>query len=191
MFFSAATPIKFTGWISVFIIATAAGYSGAIAQQAAHLPNSEVSVAGTPQKSSAPLPVINSSADADFTSSKARGTRFKEEFVSRTRSLQDVTLFRQAAPSVVLILVKDALGSGALLQNNIILTNLHVVGRNREVTVVFKPSDPSGKPSQDEVAKGDVIKVDPQRDLALVRPRAAESLRYATANRRGQYRSGH
>jgi S1-C subfamily serine protease len=172
MFLSAATSIKFTGWISVFVIATAAGYSGASAQQAAHLPNSEVSVAGTPQKSSAPLPSINSSAYADFTSAKARGTRFKEEFVSRTRSLQDVTLFRQAAPSVVLILVKDALGSGALLPNNIILTNLHVVGRNREVTVVFKPSDPSGKPSQDEVVKGDVIKVDPQRDLALVRPRA-------------------
>src|SRR5262249_12501151 len=66
------TPIKFTGWISVFIIATAAGYSGAIAQQAAHLPNSEVSVAGTPQKSSAPLPGINSSAYADFTSASAR-----------------------------------------------------------------------------------------------------------------------
>src|SRR5262249_8280854 len=142
MFFSAATPIKFTGWISVFIITTAAGYSGAIAQQAAHLPNSEVSAAGPPQKSSAPLPGINSSAYADFTSAKARGTRFKEEFVSRTRSLQDVTLFRQAAPSVVLILLKDALRSAALLQNNIILTSLHVVGCNREETVAATRSDP-------------------------------------------------
>jgi hypothetical protein len=73
---------------------------------------------------------------------------------------------------VVLILVKDALGSGALLQDNIILTNFHVVDHNREVTVVFKPTDPSGKPTQDEVVKGDVIKIDGQRDLALVRPRS-------------------
>ncbi len=68
--------------------------------------------------------------------------------------------------------MKDALGSGSLLADNIILTNLHVVDHNREVTVVFKPVDPSGKPSQDEIVKGDVIKVDAQRDLALVRPRS-------------------
>jgi S1-C subfamily serine protease len=43
------------------------------------------------------------------------------------------------------------------------------------VTVVFKPSDPSGKPAQDEVTEGEVIKVDVQRDLALVRPRSLPS----------------
>ena len=73
---------------------------------------------------------------------------------------------------MVLILAKDALGSGSLLQNNIILTNLHVVDRNREVTVVFKPADPLGKPTLDEIVKGDVIKIDRQRDLALIRPRS-------------------
>src|SRR5262249_10516441 len=54
----------------------------------------------------------------------------------------------------------------------IILTNFHVIDHNREVTVVFKPADPSGKASGDEVVKADVIKVDPQRDLALLRPRS-------------------
>jgi Trypsin-like peptidase domain len=47
-----------------------------------------------------------------------------------------------------------------------------VVDHNREVTIVFKPTDPSGKATQDEVVKGDVAKVDVQRDLALVRPRS-------------------
>jgi hypothetical protein len=72
---------------------------------------------------------------------------------------------------VVLIWTKDgALGSGSLLKDNIILTNRHVVGGEREVTVVFKPSDPSGKAKNDEVVQADVIKLDGQRDLALLRP---------------------
>jgi Trypsin-like peptidase domain len=53
-----------------------------------------------------------------------------------------------------------------------ILTNFHMVDHNREVTIIFKPTDPSGKPSKDEVVKADVIKIDVLRDLALVRPRS-------------------
>ena len=71
--------------------------------------------------------------------------------------------------------LKEALGSGSLLQDNVILTNFHVIDHKKEVTVVFKPSDPSGKPAQDEVTEGEVIKVDVQRDLALVRPRSLPS----------------
>ena len=47
-----------------------------------------------------------------------------------------------------------------------------MVDHNREVTIVFKPADPSGKPTEDEVVKADVVKIDVQRDLALVRPRS-------------------
>lgn len=47
-----------------------------------------------------------------------------------------------------------------------------MIDHKKEVTVVFKPSDPSGKPARDEVTEGEVIKVDVQRDLALVRPRS-------------------
>jgi S1-C subfamily serine protease len=62
---------------------------------------------------------------------------------------------------VVLIWTKDgALGSGSLLKDNTILTNRHVVGDEREVTVIFKPSDPSGKAKNDEVVQADVIKLD-------------------------------
>ena len=70
-----------------------------------------------------------------------------------------------------------ALGSGSLLKDNTILTNRHVVGGEREVTVVFKPSDPSGRAENDEVVQADVIKLDGQRDLALLRPASIPSRR--------------
>ena len=92
--------------------------------------------------------------------------------VPHTRGPQDITLFREDAPSVVLIRTNDFFGSGSLLQDNLILTNFHVVDHNREVTVVFKPADPSGRPTADEVVKADVVKIDVQRDLALVHPRS-------------------
>jgi hypothetical protein len=81
-------------------------------------------------------------------------------------------VFRDAAPSVVLIQTNDGIGSGSLLKDNTILTNLHVVGTERQVTVVFKPSDPSGRLKDDEVSRADVIKADRQRDLAVLRPQS-------------------
>ncbi len=101
-------------------------------------------------------------------------TRFNE-IVPRNRGPRDVSLFRDAAPSVVLIRTKDGIGSGSLLKDNIILTSLHVVGNERQVTVVFKPSDPGGRLTADEVARADVIKIDRQRDLALLRPKSLPS----------------
>ena len=66
--------------------------------------------------------------------------------VPRTRGAQDISLFRNVAPSVVLIWTKDGvLGSGSLLKDNTILTNRARRLRRGEVTVIFKPSDPSGK----------------------------------------------
>jgi S1-C subfamily serine protease len=101
-------------------------------------------------------------------------TQFKE-IVPHTRGPRDVSLFRDAAPSVVLIQTRDGIGSGSLLKDNIILTSLHVVGTERQVTVVFKPSDPSGRLKDDEVSRADVIKADHQRDLALLRPHSLPS----------------
>ena len=96
----------------------------------------------------------------------------------RTRGAPDISLFRNVAPSVVLIWTKDgALGSGSLLKDSTILTNRHVVGNDRQVTVIFKPSDPSGKAKGDEVVLADVIKLDVQRDLALLRPASIPSRR--------------
>jgi S1-C subfamily serine protease len=56
-------------------------------------------------------------------------------------------------------------------------SSLHVVDHNRQVKVVFKPADPSGKANADEVVTGDVVKVDVQRDLALIRPHSLHKRR--------------
>jgi hypothetical protein len=43
------------------------------------------------------------------------------------RGAQDISVFRQASPAVVLLKTKKASGSGVILQNGLILTNRHVV----------------------------------------------------------------
>ena len=139
------------------------------AQQPMHLPSSELAVPGTAQKSPISPPTIDASAYANLSIAEALATVF-EDVIPHIRSAQDTALFRQVSPSVVLILTNDATGSGSLLQGNVILTSLHVVGHNRQVRVVFKPVDPSGKANVDEVVTGDVVKIDTQRDLALIRP---------------------
>ena len=138
-------------------------------------PNLEIPKSGVAQAFPADAAIPSGAADARLFSTiaaeEALATQFKEA-IPHTRGPQDISLFRETAPSVVLILAKGALGSGSLLQDNEILTNLHVVDNNREVTVVFKPADPNGKATADEVVKADVVKIDVQRDLALLRPRS-------------------
>jgi S1-C subfamily serine protease len=117
-------------------------------------------------------------ADVEISSPIWAGTALLTQFkdiVPHTRGPRDVSLFRDAAPSVVLIQTKDGIGSGSMLKDNVILTSLHVVGTERQVTVVFKPSDPSGRLKDDEVSRADVIKADRQRDLALLRPHSLPS----------------
>ncbi len=155
----------------IIAIGFAAACQTAAAQQPLQMPAPELSTPGVEQKSSLAVPSISSTAFTDLRRAEALTMRFGDA-VPRTRGAQDIALFRDDAPSVVLIMTKAALGSGSLLRDNVILTNFHVIDHKKEVTVVFKPSDPNGKPTQDEVTPGDVIKIDVQRDLALVRPRS-------------------
>ena len=157
--------------VQLAITASLLAYQPARAQQLLQAPDSELSIPGVAQKSSISTPVLNNSTYTDFSNAEASSMQFKDA-IPHTRGAQDVSLFRQAAPAVVLILAKDALGSGSLLQDGVILTNFHAVGHNREVTVVFKPMEIGGKPTADEVVKADIIKIDVQRDLALVHPRS-------------------
>ena len=83
----------------------------------------------------------------------------------------------KASAQMVAAVERLARADRRLAKNNTILTNRHVVGNERQVTVVFKPSDPSGKPKDDEVVRADVIKLDVQRDLALLRPASIPSRR--------------
>jgi S1-C subfamily serine protease len=155
----------------IVAIGFAAACQSAAAQQPLQMPAPELSTPGVEQKSSLAVPSISSTAFTGLRRAEALTMRFGDA-VPRTRGAQDIALFRDDAPSVVLIMTKAALGSGSLLPDNVILTNFHVIDHKKEVTVVFKPSDPNGKPTEDEVTQGDVIKIDVQRDLALVRPRS-------------------
>jgi S1-C subfamily serine protease len=158
-----------THFLAIALLASLAPHQVASAQEPLSIPNSELLVPGVARKSPISTPTIDASAYADLSTAEALATQFTD-LIPHTRSAQDVALFRQVSPSVVLILTKDASGSGSLLQGNVILTSLHVVDHNPEVRVVFKPADPSGKANADEVVTGDVVKVDVQRDLALIRP---------------------
>jgi S1-C subfamily serine protease len=134
------------------------------------IPSSELSIPGVAEKIALAVPAVTNSAASEYRSAEALSMKFRDA-IPHTRGAHDISIFRDAAPSVVLILTKNGLGTGSFIQDNVILTSLHVLDHNREVTVVFKPSDPNGKPNQDEIVKADAIKIDVQRDLALVRPR--------------------
>jgi S1-C subfamily serine protease len=172
MHFLAMSKIDLQKHLLAFVLlASFAPYQVARAQQPLHFPSPELAIPGVAEKSPISAPTIDLSGFAALNAAEAVATRFKDA-IPRTRSAGDVILFRQAAPSVVLIRTKDGSGSGSLLQGNVILTGLHVVEHNRAVTVVFKPANGNGKPTADEVVTGDVVKVDARRDLALVRPRS-------------------
>ncbi len=115
--------------LAIVLLASLASYQAARAQQPSHLPSPELAIPGAAQKSPISAPPIDASAYANLNTVEALATQFKDA-IPHTRSGQDVIIFRQAAPSVVLILTKDASGSGSLLQGTVILTSLHVVDHN-------------------------------------------------------------
>ena len=90
-----------------------------------------------------------------------------------TRSARDAALFKTMAPSVVLIIGKNSLGSGTVIdKSGTILTNYHVVEGAMEVGVVIKPTSDIQKvsTSSTDLIRAKVIKVDELADLALIQP---------------------
>jgi len=86
------------------------------------------------------------------------------------RGAQEISVFRQAAPAVVLVVTKEGLGSGVVLENGSVITNRHVVEGVGAVELFFKPDDlPTGKATA-ETRRGTVRFVDPRRDLAVIAP---------------------
>jgi S1-C subfamily serine protease len=86
-----------------------------------------------------------------------------------TRGVKDAALFKSLSPSVVMIVSEDGSGTGSLIDNNgLILTNLHVVGKSKEVGVVFKPVGLTQQPTKSDLVVGTVVRVDEVADLALV-----------------------
>lgn len=86
------------------------------------------------------------------------------------RGGKEIQLYKQFSPSVVLILTKDGLGSGFLVNDSgDIVTNWHVVKGYDKVAVVFKPLMQDAKPQKSDARLGLVTKIDEVRDLALIK----------------------
>jgi S1-C subfamily serine protease len=89
---------------------------------------------------------------------------------ARRRGAQEIAIYRQAAPAVVLLKTKEASGSGVVLQNGLILTNRHVVEGVAGVQIYFKPNDVVQDRQTLESRAGTVKFVDSSRDLRLIVP---------------------
>src|SRR3954471_5857335 len=60
------------------------------------------------------------SLGTDVSSTIAAGSAFLKEYSSNVRTLRaarDIAIYRDAAPAVVLVVAKDGIGSGSLLDN--------------------------------------------------------------------------
>ena len=107
-------------------------------------------------------------ASAEKLSSVLQGLK-KNLILENTRAERDVELFRKNAPAVVLVVRKDALGSGVIIDNTgRIMTNAHVIGGSQEIWVALKPKD-GAELTKDLVFKAVVEKIDEVSDLALLR----------------------
>jgi len=85
------------------------------------------------------------------------------------RGPKEAQIYRNASPSVVMIVTKDSLGSGALISSDgKIITNMHVVAGFQEVAVIFKPSLEGESPAKADIKLAKVIKIDEVSDLALL-----------------------
>jgi hypothetical protein len=92
------------------------------------------------------------------------------ELTAGTRSAKDAQIYRVISPSVVLILTKDGLGSGALIGSaGEVITNWHVVQGYSSVAVVLKPSIEGREPAREDIKAGQVVRYDEIADLALVK----------------------
>jgi S1-C subfamily serine protease len=100
----------------------------------------------------------------------AKKLSFGDDVVPQTRSVKDATLFKSLAPSVVLVMTKDGLGSGSLISSDgFILTNKHVVGDFKQVGIFFKPEKTTQSLTNDSMILGEVVKVDELTDLAIIK----------------------
>jgi S1-C subfamily serine protease len=88
---------------------------------------------------------------------------------ANSRGVKEINLFKNVSPSVVLVLTKDSIGSGAIINpNGTIITNNHVVGKNKQVVIALKPKSGSA-PKRKDLLVADVLKVNQTSDLALIK----------------------
>ena len=99
----------------------------------------------------------------------------KFESISKSRGPNDAAIYDQISLGTVLILPGEGIGSGILVSNSgHIITNQHVVGSKKSVNVFFKPIG-DAKLRKEDAIKGEVLKVNEFKDLALIKVPAVPS----------------
>ena len=84
-------------------------------------------------------------------------------------------IYEVVAPAVVLVVVRTgndqyATGSGSVIhRDGYIITSAHVVGRERQVVVIFKPVLEGAKPSEADTRTAEVVRLNEVTDLALLK----------------------
>jgi S1-C subfamily serine protease len=159
------------------IIWTSTWSCQAIAQDQTYPSDLTVPLPGQPAAFPTGVTATVDTLGTDVGSTVAAGSAFLKDYTSNvgTRGARDIAVYRATSPAVVLVVTKDGFGSGSLLDNKTILTNWHMVTGYRQVNVIFKPTDPFGKLSDDDLVAAQVIKTDARHDLALLRPKAVPS----------------
>jgi len=142
----------------------------ALAQEQLPTENLRMPERGSPETSQTKLPTLRSPLLEGVTPGKALSAveKLRPER-PQTRGAHDSAIYRDTAPAVVLIVTNDGLGSGTLLKSGNILTDAHVVGAAKQVGVIFKPTEMRA-PNNSDIIRGDVLRIDQVRDLAIVHP---------------------
>jgi S1-C subfamily serine protease len=87
-----------------------------------------------------------------------------------TRGKVEEKLFKTHSRSVVLVVIPDGLGSGAVIgKDGTIVTNNHVVEGFKSVGVIFKPTRAGSDPRIAEAVEAKVLYVDEVADLAIIK----------------------
>jgi serine protease Do len=93
---------------------------------------------------------------------------FANRSAAQTQEQTIIDVTRRVSPAVVSISSRGGAGSGVIIrEDGVILTNAHVVGTMRQVTVRLATG---------EAFQGEVLGRDPGMDLAVVRIQSSESL---------------
>jgi S1-C subfamily serine protease len=107
--------------------------------------------------------------DAGFNSRAAATLGKLKTSDSVTRGAKEASLFRTAAPSVVMVVTEDGLGSGSVISaSGDILTNAHVLGKATKVGVIYKPKEAGREITESDLVRAVILKIDPITDLALI-----------------------
>jgi len=87
----------------------------------------------------------------------------------KLRGVAGANLYTKIAPSVVLIVSEDGIGTGSIISDDgLILTNWHVVEDNTHVRIAFMPTGLGADVKESDIADARVIHVQKDKDLALL-----------------------